>query len=286
LQQQTNILNNTDSLTYSNFESDSLIQYYDSIANVDAILQDTVVNQAAEPEVLENFFHTPFDSSFSFIDSSISLGIGQLAIILSVTLMLGFLKLLFEREALIVVLSPFKTNGFRKLQEEDSLTLKRSVLLMAFIHVFVISVFIYEIFNYLDVHFSLIPNVPFFLEVFILVGIIASFRFLISKLLGHIFDLEQLAADYNHRLLIINCLTGLILLPFMLGLRLAPESLVPIFAWTGIGVLLVLYSVGLAVGADLGWHSERISKYHLFLYFCTLEIAPFIVLFKALSSLN
>lgn len=286
MQQQANILNNADSLSYSNFESDSLIQYLDTIKDVDPTPQDTVVNYSSEPEVLANFFQTSFDSSFSFIDSSISLGIEQLVIILIVTLMLGFLKLLFEREALIVVLAPFKTNGFRKLQEEDSLTLKRSVLLMAFIHVFVISVFIYEIFNYLDVHFSLIPNIPFSLEVFILVGIIASFRFLISKLLGHIFDLEQLAADYNHRLLIINCLTGLILLPFMLGLRLATESLVPMFAWTGIGVLLVLYSVSLAVGADLGWHSERISKYHLFLYFCTLEIAPFIVLFKALSSLN
>ena len=286
MQQQSNILNITDSLSYLSIESDSLNQIEDSIVGSDVLIQDTLVIQQIKPEVLENFFYTSFDTSFTLLDTSISLGISQLLIMLTITLMLGFLKLFFEREVLIVVLSAFKTNGFKKLQEEDSLSMKRSILLMSFIFVFVISVFIFEIFNYLNVHFSFIPNIPFFLEVLILVGIISLFRLIISKLLGNIFDLEHLAAEYNHRLLIINCLTGLILLPFMLGLRLVQESLVPIFAWTGIGVLLVLYSVSLAVGADLGWHSERISKYHLFLYFCTLEIAPFIVLFKALSSLN
>lgn len=275
-----------DSILDFSVELDSLQLANDSnVAFVDSLASPVVKSIEVIPSY-PNFFYTSYNADLVIEQSNIVFGTGQLLVILFLTLMLGLLNRIFAREALLILSSPFKRNGFRKLKEEESIILNRSFVFLTSIFIFVLSTFVFDIFSYLNVIFTIIPNTPFFFNVFILILGIVIFRMLIAKLFGHIFDLDEFSSDYNFRILIINCITGLIMLPFLIGLRLSPDYLIPIFAWSGVGVLIVFYTLGLATGADLGWHSERISKYHLFMYFCTLEIVPFIILFKALSSLN
>jgi hypothetical protein len=195
-------------------------------------------------------------------------------------------NILYSRETGMILTTPFRRDGYRKLMEDENIIIRRAQNVLSILFVFVLSAFVYDIFNYLDVRFYVIPYVPFYLNVFILVSAMSLFRLAAAWFTGYIFELRELTEQYNHRQVVVNCITGLVMLPFMIGLRLSPDALQPVFAWSGIGVLLLFYSLGLATCADLAWHSERISKYHIFLYFCTLEIAPFIILFKALSSLN
>ncbi|MFN4122616.1 MAG: DUF4271 domain-containing protein [Flavobacteriales bacterium] len=245
--------------------------------------------QAALPDTAvayPNFFHSVFELSMQAEPSLIGINIAQFLLMLTTVLLLGFVNILYSRETGMILTTPFRRDGYRKLMEDENLIIRRAQNILSILFVFVLSAFVYDIFNYLDVRFYVIPYVPFYLNVFILVSALSLFRLSAAWITGYIFELRELTEQYNHRQVVVNCITGLVMLPFMIGLRLSPDTLQPVFAWSGIGVILLFYSLGLATCADLAWHSERISKYHIFLYFCTLEIAPFIILFKALSSLN
>lgn len=218
--------------------------------------------------------------------SLISISIGQLLVMLSTVLLLGIVNILYRREAAMILSTPFRRDGYRKLMEDENLIIRRAQQLLSLLSVFVLSAFVYDIFNYLGVRFFVIPYAPFYMNVFVLVSALIFFRYAAAWITGYIFEVKELSRQYNYRLLVVNCITGLVMLPFMVSLRLSPDTLQPLFTWSGIGVLLMFYSIGVASCVDLVWHFEGISKYHIFLYFCTLEIAPYIVLFKALSSLN
>lgn len=279
--------------TFSDSTDSSIELMNDTLASSDSLLSYTenIFAQRSEENIdtiitYPNFFETGFEASLASEPSLVELAFGQLILLLFTALSLGLLNMLYSREAAMILSTPFRRNGYRKLQEDENLIIRRAQVMLSVIFVFVISVFVFEIFNYLNVKFFPIPFAPFFVTVFLLVASFSLFRYLAASITGYIFGMEDMAEQYNKRQMITNNITALVMLPFMIGLRIAPDPFIPLFAWTGVGVLLIFYCLGLASCADLLWHTEGISKYHLFLYFCTLEIAPFIILFKALSSLN
>jgi len=53
-----------------------------------------------------------------------------------------------------------------------------------------------------------------------------------------------------------------------------------VFIYAGYAIIGGFLAVRLIRGLAIGFNSSRVSKFYLFLYLCTLEILPFIVLVK------
>ena len=114
----------------------------------------------------------------------------------------------------------------------------------------------------------------------IIVGATYAMKFLVLKICGWLFEQEKEMSMYVFNIFLINNILGIALLPFIC-----------IFAFIGLHYYASLYLlpfllIGLAFclrifrGIQIGFGAASFSPLYLFLYLCTLEIAPLIVLIR------
>ena len=107
-----------------------------------------------------------------------------------------------------------------------------------------------------------------------------SFKFLTIKTIGYIFKVQKEAAEYTMLVFLFCNTLGLFMLPIVIGLTFIDQVPPSFFINTGLALIAVFIAIRTIRGLFLGLNSSRISKFYLFMYLCTLEILPFIILAK------
>jgi hypothetical protein len=118
-----------------------------------------------------------------------------------------------------------------------------------------------------------------FLLFLIIVTSAYALKFLILKTCGWLFEQEREMATYIFHIFLINNLLGIILLPFILLLAYNESVsstwlVIPPLLFAGLAFLWRIFR-GMQIGI-----SGNSSPLYLFLYLCTLEIAPLMVLIR------
>lgn len=115
----------------------------------------------------------------------------------------------------------------------------------------------------------------------VILGIVAAWvvlRLLILGFVGWLFKQKEVVTRQITIQLSISTLCFLIIMPIVLMILYIPNS---IFVWTGIGIIFV----AALTKVILQWHETRVfskmPSFYIFLYFCTLEIAPLVLLVTA-----
>lgn len=114
----------------------------------------------------------------------------------------------------------------------------------------------------------------------ILVAIAYGFKLLTIKIIGYIFKVQKEAAEYSMLVFLFCNTLGLFMLPIVIGLTFIDQVSPSVFINTGLALIAFFIGVRTVRGLFLGLNSSRISKFYLFVYLCTLEILPLIVLAK------
>lgn len=115
----------------------------------------------------------------------------------------------------------------------------------------------------------------------IILGIIYSIKFAFLHFAGWVFNTKEAASTYIFIVFLSNKIITIVLLPFLLvlaftGGQIAEVALI-ISLCIIIGMLLYRYLVSLSsVRSDLS-----INPLHFFLYLCTIEILPLLIIYKA-----
>ena len=141
---------------------------------------------------------------------------------------------------------------------------------------------------YLDLllqHFNLLQTENFWL-LFLYCGIGLSAIYLLKylglKLSGWLFNIKGSAESYLFIVFIVNKMMGIFLLPFLILLSFTDNDLYKfslVVSWIGISGLF-LYRFILTFAAV---HKQiRVNLFHFFLYLCAFEIAPLLLIYKAL----
>ena len=136
------------------------------------------------------------------------------------------------------------------------------------IHIFLSSLGYVNLYRFLD-----------YLQIFNFFSFFVLLKYLIEKMIAICFDIEEFAEHYN--LLKVNYRTylGLLLLPIAILLFYSPiDDTVVLYITIGLTVLMniILYWI------ILKYHQKIINRYFFYfiLYLCTLEIAPYLILYK------
>lgn len=115
----------------------------------------------------------------------------------------------------------------------------------------------------------------------VILGIVAAWvvlRLLILGFVGWLFKQKEVVTRQITIQLSISTLCFLIIMPIVLMILYIPNS---IFVWTGIGIIFV----AALTKVFLQWHETRVfskmPSFYIFLYFCTLEIVPLVLLVTA-----
>ncbi|MFI5132904.1 MAG: DUF4271 domain-containing protein [Chitinophagales bacterium] len=168
----------------------------------------------------------------------------------------------------------------RQIREQLMQTPQPSLLFNCF---FILTAALYV--DFLLQHFDLRPVNNFWL-LFLYCGFgfcsIYLVRFLGLKLSGWIFNMQEVTDAYIFIVFIVNKMIGIFLLPFLIVLAFSDGYIYSIFltiSWCGVGALLI-YRFILSYSAVR--NQIKVNPFHFFLYLCAFEIAPLLLIYKAL----
>ena len=202
-------------------------------------------------------------------------------VIIALLLLFAFLKQAFAKYFNDLFRLFFRTTlKYRQIREQLMKTPLPSLLLNAF---FVICAALYACF--LLLHYELIERDEYwryFLYSCIGLSTIYFVKFLGLKVIGWIFNMRDAADSYIFIVFVINKVIGVFLLPFIVMLAFMTGtgySVALVLSWFGIGAL-ILYRFILSYAAVR--NQVRFNPFHFFLYLCAFEIAPLLLIYKAL----
>ncbi|WP_177766565.1 DUF4271 domain-containing protein [Flavobacterium sp. I3-2] len=173
------------------------------------------------------------------------------------------------------------SDKYLKIYKDSSNLKSWFTISMFFIQLISYSFFIHIAMSYLD--FSNINSLIDFLKVFNFLTFFILGKYLIEKIIANFFNIEDFTEQYN--LIKVNYRTylGLLILPVLMFLFYTKtQEIIIIYFILSIILLtnLIMYSV------ILKNHQKLIQKHILYfiLYLCTLEIAPYLLIYKLLTT--
>ena len=174
----------------------------------------------------------------------------------------------------------FSTKYFTSHQKKPSVfNLFSFILYLA--HGFTLSLGLFILFKAKAV-FEVQYDFIFYLQVFIVLNILIGIKYLFEKIIASIFSMDQVIDNY-----IFYKITYKNLLAF----SFYPVLLILIYTWQPhLNVLILITVLYLALNLLVllkyySKHQKLIYKFSFYfiLYLCTLEIAPYIILYKAIT---
>lgn len=120
-----------------------------------------------------------------------------------------------------------------------------------------------------------------FLVVLGLLIIYYPLKRMVTSFIAWVFHTQTTNEAYTKNLFLFNNLAGILILPFVLYLAYTP-SLTGLYVVWG---MLALLNLGKALqGAAIGFQQPGFSVYYLILYLCAVELAPMLILAKAVTN--
>ncbi|MBK6993743.1 MAG: DUF4271 domain-containing protein [Lewinellaceae bacterium] len=119
---------------------------------------------------------------------------------------------------------------------------------------------------------------------FCLGGAAAAFlsKHVMLRIMRALFPLDAELRKYNFLIIIFNCVLGLFLVPFNLLIAFSAETGVQqllLVSWM-LGLVAIFYAYRSLRASPIGLKFLSQSPFHFLLYFCTVEIAPVLLLVK------
>lgn len=156
-----------------------------------------------------------------------------------------------------------------------------------FIFLYILFGFVFGMFVFLgsDPFYSSASNlnIGFYILISLAIILYLSLKVFVIKLLGLIFEVQSIAKEYNSILYLSYFNAAIFLLPIIISFAFLPQiqvdHLFVVFAF----VLLVFFALQFIRICYYTLITYKFSKFYLFLYFCTLEIGPLIIITKAIG---
>lgn len=123
---------------------------------------------------------------------------------------------------------------------------------------------------------------PYVLVISASVLVLFGLKIATIRLIGFIFDISRMLRKYITVLYLAYFNAGIILLLFAFVISLVPYAYAPGLVWTAVGAVAVMLLLRIVQVAAEMLINYRFPKFYLFMYLCTLEIAPVLILIKVL----
>ncbi len=155
---------------------------------------------------------------------------------------------------------------------------ERLSISLSFIFVSTFSLFLFQ----LSYFFFKIPDYGingfiFYGKIFLFILSFWFLKMLTIKLIGITFKTKKQTSEYLLNILLFNFVTGIFLLFYLV---LTTYTQLNIFLYLGIFILFIIFLYRISRGVLIGISFSKFSILHLFLYLCSVEILPLLVLTK------
>jgi hypothetical protein len=202
------------------------------------------------------------------------------AIFFAGLIILAWIQSSYPKRFLQIFKAMLQSHHINQLEREGNLFRERINLGLGFIYFTISSVFIFQLFDRFIVLPTGLSNILFTAIIF---GCLLLYQLLKSTIIyttGIIFETREYARQYQLNTLIFNNIIGVTLFPIAI-VALYWNSTAYLIIGSVLVLLLALYR--LIRNFLTGMGNKGYNLFYLFLYLCTLEILPLVLLYKAIS---
>jgi len=202
-------------------------------------------------------------------------------------IILGFMSILvsLNRSLVVRIFRSLANENFLKLLYRNQTNTTRVALLLFYI-LFAMSfgLFLYQVirkFGYLtDINQLMLYGIC-------LGGIIVIYgiKHIALTVIGSVFPLEKETSLFNFTVMLFNITNGLLLMPVNILIAFGPEEIVLPAIYAGGIIFVVNYILRQLRGLFIAGHYIGTYNFHFFVYLCTVEIAPIVVLLRLIKML-
>lgn len=265
----------TDSISYAVIDS-SIIQNNDTIRKI----------------VLARYK----DITFNFLDSTIKLDNRKyvnrnnikvrkgnnhwiIGIFLLIVLLYAIIRNVYDKTLAVIFQAYWNDRAINQFTRDDNFLKLRNTLLYFILFTSVYGLLIKYIFNYFEIKLEY-SEIDEYLFICIFTGSFYLLKFLMMKIAGFIFSIQKVISGYLSILSISNFVYSIIIIPLLLFYQFTPSFFQPYL----LGLILVLFCFNtiykyLRTGSFI-INNFQFPKFYLFLYLCTLEIMPLLIIYK------
>jgi len=195
--------------------------------------------------------------------------------------LLAFVQVFYNRRLKMIFQAVYARHYASQLVREGNIFNERISIFLFLIYLISFSIFIYEAFKIFSINTGFMPDFIFYLELLAAIFLIWIVKVILIQLSGIIFTTRQRSFEYLLNIYMLNLVIGLFLICILLPMIYLNGKL---FFYIGLGFLLIMFIFKLIKGVAIGFSYTKFSRFHLFLYLCTLEILPLVLLVKFLST--
>ena len=167
----------------------------------------------------------------------------------------------------------------QEINREEKVFFHRANIFLTIIHALTLSLFIYQL---REVFQNTSKDIaPFMVFLFIAGSIISIYtiKYLFSKMLFFIFNDTGIASEYIFNTSLFNNLLGVLLIPVLAIVYYTSFDFYFILFYIAIPLIGLAFLLKLIRLFIIG-NTKGISYFYIFLYICTLEILPLVVLYR------
>ncbi|MBC7867396.1 MAG: DUF4271 domain-containing protein [Gloeobacteraceae cyanobacterium ES-bin-316] len=132
---------------------------------------------------------------------------------------------------------------------------------------------------------NLLPQTDFWILCLYCLAILVSIylvKFMVLKTMGWVLRINRATDVYLFIVFMVNKMTGIFLLPILLMMAFPYTPIVPAVIALSLFVLALLLGYRFFVSYRLVRNEIKLNLFHFFLYLCAFEIAPLLLIYKAL----
>ncbi len=175
----------------------------------------------------------------------------------------------------------FSNSISNQVVRDENILVQRASILMSFVFYLTGSLFIYQVSVFFNWDYPFLgEGFLRFLVVCLIVAFAYSFKMVLLKAMGEVFELDRPVASYIFNIFLINNMLGLILIPVVVAIAFVVTYSTGIAIYTGVALVIIAFIYRLVRAFNIWMTLPGVSIFYLILYFCTLEIAPLVIIVK------
>lgn len=236
------------------------------------------------------------DMKFNFMDSTIKLDTRKFVnrnlikirktdnhwivfIFLFIVLLFTIIRNVYDKTLTVIFQAYWNDRAIGQFTRDDNFLKLRNTLMYFVLFTSVYGLLLKYIFNYFNITFQY-KGLDEYLIICAFTGVFYLSKFILMKLSGFVFSIQKLISGYLSVLSISNFVYSIIIIPLLLFYQFVPSYIQPYL----LGLMLILFCFNtiykyLRTGSFI-INNFQFPKFYLFLYLCTLELMPLLIIYK------
>ena len=272
-------LDDTISLDQPKKKSYKLIKK-DSAAVIDTFYG--IKNEGAIPvrnAILHTVKETPIEKSFSPTLLPQYIANWQVIILIVAIIMLGIAKAFSSNRFKQSIRGLFKYGVALEITREEKVFFHRSNIFFTLIHLLSTSLLLYQIKELIQPPNIAFSDFIFYLLIIAVLMLIYIVKYLFAQILFYILNDQSIVSEYIFNVSLYNNLLGILFLPILCLTYFSDLEFSFILLYLLLPLTVITFGLRLIRLYFIG-KSKGISYFYIFLYICTLEILPLVVLLR------